>query len=261
MIIESVRRAFAVLNIFSRHRTQVGVTEIAKALEVTKGTAHNLVSTLVECGLLKQDPESRKYFLGLKTFELASFQPEVLVLNENAAGPSLELARTKRLISRVGVWDEEAALITMTNYPDNSPELTRSIGPRVHAYSSALGKAMLAYLPEAELVSYLDRTELTPFTQSTITDRETLLVELKETRRCGLAWDREESVIGTACLGTPLFGANDRVIGALSLSGSPNRLLTQKTFEYISQDLLRTAGEISRRLGNIPRVSVIERAE
>jgi DNA-binding IclR family transcriptional regulator len=163
MIIESVRRAFAVLNIFSRHRTQVGVTEIAEVLEVTKGTAYNLVSTLVKCGLLKQDPVSRKYFLGLKTFELASFQPEVLVLNENAAGPSLELARTKRLISRVGIWDGEAALITMTNYPDNSPELTRSIGPRIHAYSSALGKAMLAYLPEAELVNYLDRTELTPF--------------------------------------------------------------------------------------------------
>jgi IclR family transcriptional regulator, KDG regulon repressor len=257
MPVKSVERALHILTLFSRQVTQLGVTEVSRALGVTKAAAYNIMSAMVNVGFLQRDPETRKYSLGLKVCQVGMLQPQAYDLSLSAHGPAQELSRSQRLITRVAMWDGEAMLITAAYYPQNRTELSSSIGPRIHAYASALGRAVLAYLPPDELTGYINQIHMEPFTATTITDKQELLRELDATRQRGYAVDREESVYGFACLGAPLFNGRSAVIGALSISGNPEKVLDEHRQTELARDLLRAAAEISRSLGHLPGSSII----
>jgi DNA-binding IclR family transcriptional regulator len=254
MIIQSVWRALTIISLFSRHRTQIGITEISNVLGVTKGAAHSLVSTLVHGGFLCQDSETKKYKLGLKVFEIGMLQPQAHFLNQHAMGPTMELASAHRVVTRVAIWDGEAVLVTWTNYPPNRPELSNSIGPRLHAHSTALGKSVLAHLPASELNRFLANKMLAGFTDATITDETVFRREMDDIARKGFALDREESLLGVVCMGAPVFDNSSAVIGAVSLSGQSGGILADDRIDVLARDLLKTADRVSRSMGCPPSV-------
>ncbi len=251
MTIQSVDRALQILLLFSHHRPQMGVAQISRNLSLSKGTVHGLVRTLVQHGFLTQDPTTRKYRLGLRIHELGMVLAGTLELNLKAAGPCRQLAKRSQLLTRVAIWDGDAVVITLNTYPSARPVLPHQIGPRVHAYCSATGKAVLAFLEEASLMAYLNRTKLVPFTPSTITNRTRLLQDLLGVRERGYSVDREEAVEDLACIGAPLFERSGIVAGSLSLSGPPSRVFG-KRMETHAEALVRTAAEISRNMGYLP---------
>lgn len=257
MPVKSVERALHILMLFTRQVTQMGVTEVSQALGVTKGAAHNLMATMAEAGFLQRDPKSKKYSLGLKVYEIGMSQPQAYDLSLNAHAPAQALARSRRMITRVALWDGEAMLITATYYPQNRTELSKSIGPRIHAYASSLGRAVLAHLSSDERSKYINQSQIIPFTSTTIVDKQELIEELKATLQRGYAVDREESIYGFACLGAPLFDSGGKAIGALSLSGQPEKVLDEALQPELARDLLRSAGEISRSLGYLSNSSII----
>ena len=252
MSVKSVERALHILTLFTRQVTQIGVTEASEIIGVTKAAAHNLMATMSEAGFLQKDPETRKYSLGVKVCQLGLIQPQAYDLSLSAHAPAQTLSSARRMITRLAMWDGEAMLIIATYYPQSRVELSRSIGPRIHAYSSSLGRAVLAHLPSDELSGYLNGTQRVPFTATTIIDRNQLIDELEDTRQRGYAVDREESVYGFACLGAPLFDNKGKAIASLSISGHPEKILREDLQPDLARDLLRTAGEISRSLGHMP---------
>ncbi|EFK09136.1 IclR helix-turn-helix domain protein [delta proteobacterium NaphS2] len=257
MAVKSVERALHILMLFTRQVPQLGVTEVSRILGVTKAAAHNLMTTMVDAGFLQKYPESRKYGLGFKVCQLGMTQPQAYNLSKCAHEPARSLSCSRRMVARVGLWDGEAMLVTATYYPQNRIELSGSIGPRIHAYASSLGRAVLAYLPPDELSYYMKETRMVPFTESTIIDEGQLMKELEATRTRGYALDREESVYGFACVGAALFDSRGKAIGALSLSGHPEKVLNEELQSELVRDLLRTTGEISRSLGYQPNSSII----
>lgn len=253
-IVQSVSRALNILSLYSRQTTQLGITEISHELGLSKAATHGIVNTLMENGFICQDPKTRKYSLGLKIFELAMIQPQARELNQHAAGPSAELARARKMITRVAIWDGDAVLITLTNYPQNRPEMSGSIGPRIYAHASSLGKAILSQFSPEKLSAYLDKTELVEFTPNTIFERGALIRDLDEARKRGYSIDREESMLGVACLGAPIISGGQALFGAISVSGTPQRILEEKKTEDLSRELMITAAAISRSLGYLPDV-------
>jgi DNA-binding IclR family transcriptional regulator len=246
---QSVWRALTIISLFSRQRTQIGITEISNALGVTKGAAHSLVSTLVLGGFLNQDPGTKKYRLGLKLFELGVLQPQTQHLNQHGIGPTMELSHAHNVVTRVAIWDSDAVLVTWTNYPPSRPELSNSVGPRLYAHSTALGKSVLAHLPPAEVDKFLAGTTLAGFTHATITDEAAFRTEIEGIARKGYAMDREESLLGVVCMGAPVFDASLSVLGAVSLSGPPDFILAEERTGRLVNDLLTTADKVSRNLG------------
>jgi IclR family transcriptional regulator, KDG regulon repressor len=229
----------------------MGVAQISRNLSLSKGTVHGLVRTLVQHGFLTQDPTTRKYRLGLRIHELGMVLAGTLELNLKAAGPCQQLAKRSHLIARVAIWDGDAVVITLNIYPAARPVLPHQIGPRVHAYCSATGKAVLAFLDDGSLKAYLDRTKLVPFTPCTITTRKQLLEDLRGVRERGYSIDREEAVEDLACIGAPLFERNNIISGSLSLSGPPGRVLGRR-MATLAEALINTAAEISRNMGYAP---------
>jgi DNA-binding IclR family transcriptional regulator len=246
---QSVWRALTIISLFSRQKTQIGITEISSALGVTKGAAHSLVSTLVRGGFLRQDPETKRYKLGLKIFEIGMLQPQTQQLNQHAIGPTMELSHAYNVVTRVAIWDGEAVLVTWTNYPAGRPELSNSVGPRLQAHSTGLGKSVLAHLPGTELDKFLANNALTGFTGATITDEAAFRKEIAGIAQRGYAIDREESLLGMVCMGAPVFDSSLAVIGAVSLSGPPDFILGHERTEKLAKDLMTTADRVSRSLG------------
>jgi DNA-binding IclR family transcriptional regulator len=251
MIIQSVDRALEILALFSYAKPRWGITEIAAAMNLPKGTIHNIVSTLDAAGFLQKDQETRKYCLGPRLFSLGTIMGGTLEINQKASGPVHSLVERTGLMSRVAIWDLDAALLTLEVTPHNYNALAQRIGPRVAAYCSALGKSLLAFLSSSEIKAYLDRTELIPFTPKTITRKDALLEELERTRKRGYATNNEEIAVGRASLAVPVFGSDHRIAGTISQAGAVDQIFGSETDSLIAC-LKATAGEISTALGYYP---------
>jgi IclR family transcriptional regulator, KDG regulon repressor len=245
--IQSVDRAVSILSLFTHSTPRLGITEMSSALRLRKPTVQGLVRTLMKRGLLQQDPQSRKYGLGLKIYELGIVLAGSLEINQKGAGPAYQLARRTGFVAKIAIWDTDSALFTVNIEPRSHLFFIHNIGPRVAAYCSGVGKVLLAYLEPGELEGYLDRVKLEPFTVKTITDREQFRGEMKETRSRGYSMDREENVLGLACIGVPIFGLGGRIEAAMSLSGGAQDIY--EGTEGLLKELRRTSTEISRSMG------------
>ena len=254
MSIQSVDRALQILALFSHRSPVLGVTEISRALDLSKGTVHGLIRTLLKQGFLQQDLPSRKYRLGLKIYELGIILAGTLEINQKAAGLINQLAKVTQRIVRVAIWDGDSMVITCDAHPRPRAVLPHQFGPRVHAYCSAIGKAVLAFLDEELVNGYIERTELTAFTEETITDVQVLRADLEAIRKRGYAVDRQEAVQGLVCVGAPVFHRDGQVAGSISVSGAAQRMDDDRVAE-LSEELLKTTGEVSRYMGYMPEFS------
>jgi len=252
-MIQSVQRAMEILSLFSHVRPCLGITEISQALKLPKGTVHGLTNTLVGGGYLKKDPDTRKYRLGLNILELGTIMIETLEINQKALQAVRQLSKKTEFLVRLAVWDGFSVVITMTTNSLSSEleGLAHHLGPRIPAYCSALGKAILAYLDSDDLVNYLAKTELIAYTPDTINSKENLLIEIEKIRQQGYAVSRRELLLDTACLAAPIFDHQGRVMAATSLTTTPNRLLEKKESHYASL-VIETAWIISREMGYFP---------
>ena len=216
MIIQSIQRALNILTLFSPSRPRWGITEIASAMGLAKGTVHNIVHTLVQGGFLKQDPETRRYTLGYRIFTLGAIMAGTLEINQKAAGLVHQLARRTDLISRIAIWDHDAALVTLNAAPHYADSLSQQIGPRVVAYCSAIGRALLAYLEVDKLTAYLDHVEMVPFTPQTVTDKQSLMEILDQTRSRGYAVNYQELAQGRSSIAATIFQSGGVLAASIS---------------------------------------------
>jgi DNA-binding IclR family transcriptional regulator len=126
--------------------------------------------------------------------------------------------------------------------------MTSRAGGRAPAYCTALGKSLLAYLPETRLREVLDDTKFAKYTDKTITEIESLLKELDKVRKQGYSIDNEEHEQGAGCLACPIFG-HLGIVAAISVSGPVERVLNSQNRDSLIQLVKETAEEISARLG------------
>ncbi|HZD42853.1 MAG TPA: IclR family transcriptional regulator C-terminal domain-containing protein [Methanomicrobiales archaeon] len=118
-------------------------------------------------------------------------------------------------------------------------------GMRVHLHTTALGKSILAHLPEERMEEILDERGLPSVTPNTITNREELLSDLDLVRERGYAIDDEERLEGIRCIAAPIVTEGDNVLGAVSISGPRNRLRGERFREEIPSQVLGTSNIIS----------------
>lgn len=251
MQIQSLERAFRILNLFRNSRRPLGISEMAEKLGIAKTTIHGLVSTLTKNGFLLQDVASRKYRLGFALYELGSLQMSNLEINQRAFQPLHELANQNRRLCRAAIWDRDSILVTMTAQPRGHESTARQFGPRLPGYCTALGKAILAHMPVVELQTYLQQTNLIAYTPNTITDREALEADLLRSRERGFSISRQEILLHQAGIGSPLFEAGGGVVGAISLRLEIEDLDTE-FMTTAANGLLQTAFQISAEMGYQP---------
>jgi len=246
-LVRSVSRALRILDVLAETEGGIRVTELGEHTGLNASTAHRLLNTLLEQGYVRQDPESKKYLLGAKSLRLAY----AALSHFDIRGESLSLLR--QLSEKVHE-STNLALLTgdeatyVAQVPAARPvQMFTQLGSRVPLYCTGVGKAILANLPESAVAGLLDG-ELAVFTDTTITDKEQLAAELEAIRTRGYAIDNEEREVGVRCVAAPVFRADGKVVGAVSISGPSARVSSERD-EELSQHVLATAVAISKRLG------------
>ncbi|WP_414482539.1 IclR family transcriptional regulator [Limnochorda sp.] len=244
--VQAVERAFLLLDVLS-HR-EAGVSQLARATGLHKATVHRLLQTLLHVGAVEVGAEKGRYRLGLRLLELGGRVLARFELRE-VAGPYLARFRDETLLTvHMAVLDgTDIVYIEKLDAP-TSIHMASTVGSRFPAYCTALGKAILAHLPEAELEAVLSQTEFEARTPRTITSADALREHLAMVRSRGYAVDDSENEEGIRCVGAPIFGYTGRVMAALSASG-PIFSVTPERVPGLGRMVARVAREISRAMG------------
>lgn len=242
----SVANAARVLKSFTTADREWGVSDLARRLDIAKSTAHRLLATLTDEGLLEQDPDTGRYRLGLAVFDLAA-AVQGIDLHEAALPAMSELRNRSGETVQIAVLDgREVVYVERLDSP-NTLRLFLEVGRRNWAHCTGCGKALLAFSPPHVVDRLLAGWDLPVRTPQTITDVDALRRELEETRHRGYAWNRHESEIGVMSVAAPIRGATARIEAAISVAGPTERI---GDFEReLAQATMEAAAKISRRLG------------
>lgn len=251
IIIQSLKRAMDILGLFSNDHPTLGISEISRILGLNKGTVQGLVQTLLQGEFLQRDPDTRKYHLGSKVYELGNTFARNLDINLKASNTAHRLSSAVESTVRVAIWDNLTVLVTLNAEPRYPALFSYHFGPRVPAYCTALGKAVLSHIDTDELETYFSQIKLLPFTPNTITEKKQLLEELEETRRRGYSINREEHLLSRYGYAAPIFTRKGRLAASISIAGDPSRM-TGPGSEQMIEELLKSALEISGNMGFTP---------
>lgn len=242
---QSIKKAVSILSLFSLSRPKMKLAEIAKEMSLPLATVHGLVRTLVGEGLMSQIPETREYRLGLRLNELGAIQMASLQINQRAAIPSAYLARDTGFVVHVAVFERDAIVVTYSTSPlTDRHGIAMYLGTRVPSYCSSIGRAILSFLPEKEVLAHLGRVELIPYTPYTVTDLEAILAELEAIRQQGYAVVRQELASTLCSIGAPVFGFNGDIMGGISLNIHPADFKEEEV-EGLGRRVITTADQIS----------------
>jgi DNA-binding IclR family transcriptional regulator len=225
--VQSLGRAFAILEEVARHREGIGLAELSKLVGLHNSTTFHLARTMVSLGYLRQEKDSKRYRVGRPLFALAASALDEIEM-VNVATPILEeLSRETGESSHFAVRMGDAVVVIARTSGPGAFQLTDRVGVVRPAHCTALGKIILASLRPDQLTRFLDRVEMKPSTQKSITDVQVLLREIAEIRRTGRAFDDGEFNPEVRCVAVPVTDFTGQVIGALGISGPIWRLSNQ----------------------------------
>ncbi|MDB5776838.1 MAG: IclR family transcriptional regulator [Herbaspirillum sp.] len=248
--LSSVANAIRLVKTFSDDDYEIGISNLAKRLLLPKSTVHRLAATLIDAGLLEQNPENGKYHLGLVVFELGSLVRRKMDFSTEAKPYLMSLREKTGETVHLAILDYSSILCVNTLESKQTIRMTLDVGRRKPAYCTAEGKVLLAY-QSPEVVERMLSGKLVPRTPGTIVDEEELRQELIAIRSRGYAIDDEESELGLRSLAAPVRNYTGDVIAATSIAG-PSQRLTKKILLSFATDVVTASESISQRLGYNP---------
>jgi IclR family KDG regulon transcriptional repressor len=252
---KSIEKAFRVLDLFDKETRRLSATEIARCLSTTPSVLYPILCTLESYGYLSRD-EQKKYELGFKFLDRANLVLQHIDLYTHAKPYLRELAFGQSVNAHLGVFYGNRALYLHREVGGGSVIIGEVVGLREPAYCTALGKTLLAFLPDAAFESYLSKEEFIPFTAYTIVDTARLRTERARIRKDGFAISDQEAHEGVIGVGAPVTDFIGEARAAISISVPKSR------WEQEKGDLIaavrRTALHLSRDLGHNRERSEVE---
>jgi IclR family transcriptional regulator, acetate operon repressor len=223
-IVQSLARGLALLDSLAESPGGISLTDLCQQVGLSVSTAHRLLTTLEEHGYVRCDPASRFWSVAVQAFIVGSAFVKARNLVEIARPHMRALMEDSGETANLAVLDGvEAVFLAQVE----CRQMMRALafpGIRVPLHCSAVGKALLAALPDPILAEVLRRKGLPRFTPKTITTLVALRRELDEVQRCGYAIDDQEHSVGLRCVAAVIYDENRQPAGAVSLSGPAIRI-------------------------------------
>lgn len=248
----SVERALAILQLFREGRRSLAVTEVAAELGVANSTAHRLLRSLCNGGLLQQDAATKRYELSLLLYRLGNLAVTHCDLHKRAFGPLRQLHRATGEGCHVSVLDAPDVIYVEHHDSDQTLNFISRMGVRAPASCTSTGKVLLAHAPTTVVESVMARG-LARLTPASIVDPLRLAEELAAIRERGFAQSTDESEIGTTSVAAPIRDGGGTVVAALGIAGLTPRMHRIGVARLVDL-VLSTAAEVSEQLSLQRRV-------
>jgi len=246
--VQSLERAFAILEVVAAHPNGVSLAELSKQVALHNSTAFHLVRTMVQLGYVRQAPETKRYHVGRMLFTLAAGSLTEIEL-VSAATPILEdLARETGETCHLAVRSGNEVVVVARSAGAGAFQMTDRSGGVRPVHATGLGKMLFAGLPRERLEAYLAEAELSGLTPKTITGKDELRAEFERVRRAGVAYDDGEFDPEVRCVAAPVRDFTGRVTAAVGISGPIWRMTLQRLPE-VSAHAASAADRLSSALG------------
>lgn len=246
--VQSIGRAFSILEEVARNRDGIGLAELSKRVGLHNSTTFHLVKTMVSLGYIRQIKDSKRYRIGRPLFALAASALDEMEMVSMATPVLEDLSRDTGESSHFATRMSDAVVVMARTPGPGAFQLTDRVGVVRPAYCTALGKVILAALRDDQLERYLERVELAPLTAKTVTDPERIRREIKDVRRDGIAFDDGEFNEEVRCAAMPVRDFSGQVVGAVGISGPVWRLSLQ-ALQGKARKLEQAAKRLSEAFG------------
>jgi IclR family acetate operon transcriptional repressor len=222
--VQAILKALRLLETIGWKVHDVTLTEVARELGLPKTTAYRYLQTLAAGGFLRHDAENDLYGIGPRVRMFAQSEKSLSRLRRIAIPKMEELMRTFHATVNLAVSTGMDVVYVEMLRDSHTPRIRARVGDHHPIHATAVGKAILAFLPPAERATILD-WPLGEMTARTIRSSSTLRRQLGETRENGHSVERQEAEDGFACIGVPILDDDQYPLAALSLSLPDRRLM------------------------------------
>ena len=216
--IKSLVKAISVMKSFDPNNPELGVSDMAQRVGLSKPTANRILATLVYGGLLEQNAQTSKYMIGSGLFNLGSLFLLTRDIVKVAEPIIKELSELTGEVVNVHIRDKSYSIIVLREESKHTFRFAHHVGSFFPAYAVAAGKALLSELTDAEIDHLYPREKLTPLTAKTLATRKELKKELEQVRETGVAFNREQSRESVESVAAVIRDAGGTAVAAMSIA-------------------------------------------
>jgi DNA-binding IclR family transcriptional regulator len=248
---QSLARGLQILQAVGTNGPEIGVRELARMLDIDKSICSRLMNTLADHGFLEQNPQTRRYRIGARAFQVGQRYTQSNPLYNVAYDELHRLSEEEHLNVYLGIRSDQV-LMYLCSIQGAQPSVFRiNTGATGHLHTTSAGKVLLAAMPDEALDKLLARMTLARLTPYSITERDRLIENLREIRAKGYAVSDEENLIGVYAVGAPIRDSSGHIRAAISAAFGKDGALEQ-TRKRVVEIVERTAGVVSAKLGAYP---------
>jgi len=246
-LIQSIKRASDILALYIDEKKPLGITEFSRKLGLAKTTIASIVSTLDAIGYLEKDPFTGKYRLGPQLFQLG------MKCATNMDLVNISRAWMERLCFQfmepvnVGMLVGDKVTIVMRVEPENRYMVFPQAGSVIPMHSTCIGKMLIAHMDSTRRGLILAQCRFERFTEHTITTLTRFLEEIEQIRQTGISFDNQESIMGLAGIGGPVYNHTGQTIAAFAITGNSENISRKK--KDIIEAVRFTSKQVSSQLG------------
>lgn len=244
--INSIKRAIQILNLYRDGERYIGITEMARRLDLSKTTVFRVVRSLEAEGWLVQSSDSSKYGLGFEILAVASSLYRRYDWRDIVLEVMTDLKNVVDETVILSAYAVDAGICIEKVDCAEQIKLASERGQIIPLHAGATGKTLLANLPKEERKRILQK-ELVRYTDRTLVDPEKLWEELDQIQKQGYAVTTGESNEGAMAIGVPIFDREGKLLYGLSVAG-PLERMQQKGEEFLKESIMRAAEQMTRMM-------------
>lgn len=250
-LVKSASRTLDIIEFITKSPKSPNYTTILNHTGIPKSSLSMLLHELVKSDYIDYDPEIRVYYPGLKLIQIGA-----ICLNNTNVSREISMG-IKRLsddlgeTTHAGILDGRHIVYIAKHHGSRDLSIVATIGYRLPAHATAIGKVLLSQISVADLSARLEAAPLERFTDNTITDIGLLLDELRQVAKQGYAIDNQEIIPGGICVAAPIIDKANKTVAAVSVTLAASRVQEGDFMAVIIDKVGKMAAHVSMRLGKM----------
>lgn len=248
-LVKSASRTMDIIEFVAKSAKPQNFTAILNYMGIPKSSLSILLQELTKSDYLGYDADTRVYFPGLKLIQIGA-----ICINNTDISREINLG-IKRLseefgeTTHAGILDGRQIVYIAKHHASRDVSVVTSVGYRIPAHATAIGKVLLATLTQAEIRSRFNGVQLERYTDRTITDFKVLLGELAKVAKQGFALDNQEIIPGGICVAAPIIDKANKTVAAMSVTMAAARASESEMMTTVVERVRAAADNVSLRLG------------
>jgi DNA-binding IclR family transcriptional regulator len=248
-LVQSVERALSILSCFSDSEPQLRVADLSRRLGLAQSTVSRMIATMESLGFVERDPVSGLVGPGLQLITLAGVALNQMDVQRQAQSELSAVAVDLGLAANLAILRNDRIFYLSTAEGPKAHKMFTMIGKNNPVHCTAMGKVLVAHLPDDQREQLLRRITYPSFTPNTVTSAAQMQAEVNRIVEQGYGMEREELAFGRACIAAPIRAASGEVVASASISGPLSALALEERQASLVSRVIEMTDRISRRLG------------